>query len=157
VIPNLQVLRPCDDVETAEAWRLALERTDGPTALILSRQALPQLAAPSAPADARIEIVATGSEVALASAVAATLTAEGVSVRLVSAMDRSKYAPDPHATTVSIEAGTTSGWRGVVDLAIGIDEFGTCGPGDQVMAHHGLTADAVLARVREVLRRTEGG
>jgi transketolase len=157
VIPNLQVLRPCDDVETAEAWRLALERTDGPTALILSRQALPQLPAPSARADARIEIVATGSEVALASAVAATLTAEGVSVRLVSAMDRSKYAPDPHATTVSIEAGTTSGWRGLVDLAIGIDEFGTCGPGDQVMAHHGLTANAVLARVREALRRTEGG
>ena len=162
VIPGLQVLRPSGDAETAEAWRLALERTDGPTALILSRQAVPQTlpfacATRGEKGEAGVELVATGSEVSLASEVAAALTAEGVSVRLVSAMDRSRYAPHPSATTVSLEAGTTSGWKGLVDLAIGIDEFGTCGPGDQVMAHHGFTVDAVLSQVREHLSRTQDG
>jgi transketolase len=94
VIPGLQVLRPANDTETAQAWRLALERTDGPTALILSRQALPQTATG---ADHRssvsVEIVATGSEVALGAEVAEALAAEGHSVRLVSAMDRSRYIP----------------------------------------------------------------
>ncbi|WUJ70281.1 transketolase [Kribbella soli] len=150
LIPGLQVLRPADDAQTAEAWRLALERTDGPTALILSRQALPQLTvAPDGPAS--IEIVTTGSEAALAAAVSERLT--GHQVRTVPVLDRSHYTPDPSATTVSIEAGSTAGWRGLVDIAIGIDEFGTCGPGDAVLAHHGFTADAVLARIREHLDR----
>lgn len=160
LIPGLQVLRPADEVETAEAWRLALERTDGPTALILSRQSVPQVlpfpaSRPGATASVQLEIVATGSEVGLASQVAAALTVDGVSVRLVSAMDKSTYAPDAQATTISVEAGTTYGWRGLVDLAIGIDEFGTCGPGDQVMAHHGFTVEAILRRVRELLDRTK--
>ena len=157
VIPGLQVLRPADDAETARAWQLALERTDGPTALILSRQTLPQTAPP---ADERspvsVEIVATGSEVALAAEVADALTAEGHSVRVVSALDRSAYVPDPLAITVSLEAGSTMGWKGLVDLAIGIDEFGTCGPGDQVMAHHGFTGTAVLGRIREYLQQSPG-
>jgi transketolase len=152
VIPGLQVLRPADDAQTAEAWRLALERTDGPTALILSRQALPQLAdAQDGPAS--IEIVTTGSEAALATAVSERLTGDGHQVRTVPVLDRSHYTPDPLATTVSIEAGSTAGWRGLVDVAIGIDEFGTCGPGDAVLAHHGFTADAVLARIHEYLDR----
>jgi transketolase len=158
VIPGLQVLRPANDTETAQAWRLALERTDGPTALILSRQALPQTATG---ADHRssvsVEIVATGSEVALGAEVAEALAAEGHSVRLVSAMDRSRYIPDPLATSVSLEADSTFGWRGLVDLAIGIDEFGTCGPGDEVMAHHGFTVKTVLARIRGHLHQTRGG
>ena len=153
IIPGLQVLRPADDAETAQAWRQALERTDGPTALILSRQSLPQLdhdefdggTAPS------IEIVATGSEVALAAAAADVLRAEGRTVRVVSTVDRARYTPDPGATTVSIEAGSTAGWRRLVDLAIGIDEFGHSGPGGAVMAHHGFTVDSVVQRIREVL------
>ncbi|MGY4768506.1 transketolase [Kribbella sp. CWNU-51] len=157
VIPGLQVLRPADDAETARAWQLALEGTDGPTALILSRQTLPQSAPP---ADERspvsVEIVATGSEVALAGEVADALTAEGHSVRVVSALDRSAYVPDPLAVTVSLEAGSTMGWKGLVDLAIGIDEFGTCGPGDQVMARHGFTGTAVLGRIREYLQQSPG-
>ncbi|MEV0799632.1 transketolase [Kribbella sp. NPDC050281] len=153
LIPGLQVLRPADDAETARAWRLALERTDGPTALILSRQTLPQ----TTPLDdhgprAAVELVATGSEVGLGVEVAKALTAEGYDVRLVSAMDRSTYVADPHATTVSLEAGSTMGWKGLVDLAIGIDEFGTCGPGDEVMAHHGFTVPVVVERIREHLR-----
>jgi transketolase len=150
IIPELQVLRPADDAETAKAWELALERTDGPTALILSRQKVPQLTAADFGGDdaVAVEIVATGSEVALALTVADDLRADGYGVRVVSALDRSRYTPDPSATTVSIEAGSTAGWTGVVDLAIGIDGFGHSGPGDEVMAHHGFTGGALLARLR---------
>jgi transketolase len=154
MIPGLQVLRPADDSETAEAWWLALERTDGPTALILSRQSVPQLRRERhGDGSGSVEIVATGSEVALAEAVAEALRAEVNGVRVVSALDRARYTPDPSATTISIEAGSTDGWSGLVDVAIGIDEFGTSGPGGEVMAHHGFTVDAVLARIREHLSR----
>jgi transketolase len=155
IIPGLQVLRPGDDAETVAAWRLALERTDGPTALILSRQSLPQLDTASFDGcdSVSIEIVATGSEVSLAADVAAALRADGYGVRVVSALDRSRYTPDPSATTVSIEAGSTDGWTGLVDVAIGIENFGSSGPGDEVMAHHGFTVDAVLARIRAHLER----
>jgi len=209
VIPGLQVLRPADDAETALAWELALTRTDGPTALILSRQSLPQhdthrrapqptvtprpaaadgpgaedlvpaprVTATGKPSDAAVvgspptaddgavavaepligeehrtvELVATGSEVALAAAVAEKLRADGHLVRVVSVLDRTRYSPDPSACTVSIEAGTTTAWAGVVDLAIGIDEFGHSGPGAEVMAHHGFTVSSVLARIRDHL------
>jgi transketolase len=155
IIPGLQVLRPGDDAETVAAWRLALERTDGPTALILSRQSLPQLDTASFDGcdSVSIEIVATGSEVSLAADVAAALRADGYGVRVVSALDRSRYTPDPSATTVSIEAGSTDGWTGLVDVAIGIENFGSSGPGDEVMAHHGFTVDAVLTRIRAHLER----
>ncbi|MGH3950519.1 MAG: transketolase-like TK C-terminal-containing protein, partial [Pseudonocardiaceae bacterium] len=72
------------------------------------------------------------------------------------ALDRSRYTPDPSATRVSIEAGITSGWTGLVDLAIGIDGFGSSGSGSEVMAHHGFTVDAVLARIREHLDGKRG-
>lgn len=154
VIPGLQVLRPADDAETVEAWRLALERTDGPTALILTRQSVPQLdRATFAGGDAvSIEIVATGSEVSLAVDVAERLRAEGMGVRVVSVLDRAHYEP-PSAEVIvfSLEAGSTAGWNGIVDLAIGIDEFGDSGPGAQVMAQHGFTAEAVASRIRDYL------
>lgn len=153
LIPGLQVLRPANDAETAEAWRLALECTDGPTALILSRQALPQ----DTPAKfdgqlpVTIEIVATGSEVALAVDVAEALRADGIGVRVVSPLDRTRYVPDPSATIVSIEAGSTSVWDGIADVAIGIDTFGASGPGGAVLAHFGFTVEAVASRIREHL------
>jgi len=154
IIPGLQVLRPANDAETAEAWRLALDRTDGPTALILSRQPVPQLrTVHHDDVPASVEIVATGSEVWLAEDVADVLRSEGHGVRVVAALDRSRYTPNRSATTVSIEAGTTSGWSGLVDLAIGIDEFGASGPGGDVMAHHGFTVDEVTTRVRDYLNR----
>ncbi|WP_328715692.1 transketolase [Nocardia salmonicida] len=170
LIPGVQVLRPANDAETALAWELALSRVDGPTALILSRQSLPQLdtagagprivdgaevigeAAEPEVATARgIEIVATGSEVALAAAVADRLRTDGHDVRVVSALDRSRFTPDASAHTISIEAGSTAGWAGLVDLTIGIDEFGHSGPGDEVLARHGFTVESVLDRVREYL------
>ncbi|HUS21592.1 MAG TPA: transketolase [Aeromicrobium sp.] len=151
-IPNLRVLRPYDDADTARAWRLALERLDGPTALILTRQNLPQLDRSAfASDDAQVEIVATGSEVSVALGAAELLRAQHVSTRVVPVLDRSEYTPAPDETTVSVEAGATSGWHGVVDLAIGIDTFGDSGKGDEVMAHHGFTAEKVAARIREFL------
>lgn len=164
MIPGLQVLRPADDAETAQSWRLALERTDGPTALILSRQSVPQRGPAQrssaqggdASVSVSVEIVATGSEVALAEGVAEVVRTDGHGVRVVSALDRSRYTPDPAATTVSIEAGSTDGWTGLVDLAIGIDEFGSSGPGGEVLAHHGFSVDAVLARIRAHLDRAAG-
>ncbi|MEV6058398.1 transketolase [Nocardia asteroides] len=181
LIPGLQVLRPSGDAETAHAWRSALSRTDGPTALILSRQSVPQLdsdfridrttsadpklrtvdtatthsemalATAGAAQPRTVELVATGSEVALAAAVAERLRAEGYRTEVVSVLDRSRYSPDRGAHTVSIEAGSTVGWAGLVDLAIGIDEFGHSGPGAEVMARHGFTVDRVLDRIRESL------
>lgn len=151
VIPGLQVLRPADDAETAEAWRLALERTDGPTALILSRQKVPQVRAEQFDGDVSIEIVATGSELALAEGAAEALRADGYGVRVESVLDRSRYTPDPTVTRVSIEAGSTGGWAGMVDVAIGIDDFGASGPGEDVMAYHGFTVEAVLDRIRQHL------
>jgi len=152
VIPGLQVLRPADDAQTAEAWKRALERTDGPTALIFSRQSLPQLDPASFAADdATVEIVATGSEVSLALAAAEILRTEGTSTRVVSVLDRSEYRPSSGVTTVSVEAGVTDGWRALVDLPIGIDHFGDSGKGDEVMAHHGFTPEKVAGRIREFL------
>lgn len=155
VIPGLQVLRPADDAATAKAWRLALERTDGPTALILTRQSVPQLDLGDLAGDepVTVEIAATGSEVPLAAAAAARLAAAGYSARVVPVLDRSRYTPDPSVPTVSLEAGSTAVWAGLVDLAIGINEFGDSGPGDDVMAHHGFTVDQVAARIREYLDR----
>jgi transketolase len=156
LIPGLLVLRPADEAETAEAWRRALERVDGPTALILTRQAVPPLALPEVADDpVDLEIVATGSEVALGVAVAARLLERGVTARVVSAMDRSAYRPDRTVPRVSIEAGVTSGWLGLVDLAIGIDEFGRSGPGEAVLDHLGLSVEAVTARIAELLSLEE--
>jgi transketolase len=153
LIPGLQVLRPADDAQTAEAWMRALERTDGPTALILSRQSLPQLDPADFASDrpAVVEIVATGSEASLAVAAAKLLRADGIATQVVSVLDRSEYTPTTGVTTVSVEAGVTSGWHGQVDLAIGIDEFGDSGKGDQVMAHHGFTPEKVADRIRTFL------
>ncbi|GGK42382.1 transketolase [Nocardia camponoti] len=148
IIPNVTVVRPADDAETAQAWEAALERTYGPTVLVLSRQSLPQLTIGSSDANPTIELVATGSEVALAHEVAKLLRATGDRVRVTSAQDRTRFTPDPTVTTVSIEAGVTAGWEGTVDLAIGLDEFGHSGPGAEVLAHLGFTAEAIARRIQ---------
>ena len=177
LIPNLDVWRPCDAVETAEAWTAALARTDGPTALILSRQNLPPQATGGstlasgarvlrAPAEAEATIVATGSEVGLAMAAADRLAAEGHAVRVVSMpcveiFDRADAALrdvilPAHLPIVAVEAGTTRGWRGVVGRAgavVGIDRFGESGPEKAVLEHFGFTAENVAAVVKGVLAR----
>ncbi|MBX9795888.1 transketolase C-terminal domain-containing protein, partial [Sphingomonas sp.] len=170
-IPGLDVYRPCDAVETAECWALALARADGPSLLALSRQNLPQLRTEAAEnrsergayrlraatAPRRVVLVATGSEVSVAVEVATALEAQGIGADVVSmpswerffaqdAAYRQSLFPDD-ALRVSIEAGTTFGWERVIGsdgLAIGIDRFGASGPAADLYDYFGLTAAAVL-------------
>jgi transketolase len=177
IIPGVRVLRPADDLETVEAWRAALMHTEGPTALVLTRQAVDPLAsAPGTPVDflvddggraigsqsrpAVVDLLATGSEVGVAVAAAEILADQGITARVVSVPWRERFVERRDAVfgrsefTVSIEAGVTSGWRAIADLAIGIDEFGASGPGDAVFEHFGFTGQQVADRVKELV---EGG
>ena len=179
LIPNLALFRPADAVETAECWQLALERRDGPSVLALTRQNLAQvrlgrsidnlcargayrLRAADAPRKA--VLIATGSEVSVAVAVADALEGQGVGVDVVSMpswshfdAQEASYRADllPAATLkVSIEAGTTLGWEryvGAEGLAIGLDRFGASAPGDHVFRRFGFTAEAIVPRILERL------
>lgn len=177
LIPNLDVIRPADAAETVEAWRLALERADGPTALVLTRQNLPVIdraAHPAAaeigrggyvlsdPAGARVTLIASGSEVALAVEAAAALAAEGgegkILARVVNmaCMERFDRQDDGYRAAVlgglprvSVEAGRTIGWqRYGVDRAVGIDRFGASAPGKVVAEKLGMSVAGVVAAVR---------
>jgi len=169
-IPGLHVVRPADPEETRAAWIDAITH-DGPTALILSRQNVPALTDGSAVkrgagvimhhSDAEAILVATGSEVGVAKTAHDTLAASGVHVSVVSmpSWDRFESLGEdekdailpPHLPVVSIEAGTTLGWHQWADVAIGIDRFGASAPGAVAMANLGITADAVVSAVRELL------
>ncbi|MEO0652735.1 MAG: transketolase C-terminal domain-containing protein, partial [Planctomycetota bacterium] len=179
VVPNLNVIRPADANETVEAWRAALARNDGPTALVLSRQGLPTLDrtrfAPAAglerggytlleAADPDVVLIGTGSEVSLACEVAERLAERGHRARVVSLPCWELFdAQDPEyrrevlgteVPRVSLEAGATLGWErwiGDAGLAIGIDRFGSSAPGPEVMRHLGLDAEQVTARVERHL------
>lgn len=168
-IPGLRVLRPADDHETVAAWRAALEHTDGPTVLVLTRQAVPSIG--PAPAGfltehgARVvvdheqpdvDLLASGSEVGVALAAADVLAGDGVAARVLSVPWRERYVVvrDELGTApvaVSVEAGVRSGWLGVADDAHGIDTFGASGPGSTVLAHFGLTPQALAERVHATL------
>lgn len=171
-IPDLQVIRPGDATETAGAWKLALE-TEGPTALILSRQNLPVLGETSAEAvskgayilsdaeDAAAVLIGTGSELSLCVDAAAALTAQGVATRVVSMpcwdtfealpMEEQDAVLPPELPTVSVEAGVTIGWDRYADLAVGIDRFGASAPGSVVLAELGMNVDNVVAAMNELL------
>jgi transketolase len=181
LIPNLAVWRPCDTVETAVAWQLALERSNAPTALALSRQNLPfvprdaaQIAAIArggyvlAEAEggaARCILIATGSEVGLALAARKLLAAEGIPTRVVSmpsteAFDQqdAAYRADvlPAGTPkVAIEAGTTALWWKYVrgdGTVIGIDRFGESAPAPKLFEFFGFTPEKVAEAARGVVR-----
>lgn len=176
VLPNLDVIRPADDEETAGAWIAALERSDGPTALILSRQGVPIMneldvatrreGVAKGAYIARKEtgalttiLLATGSELQHAIAAAAEL---GDSVRVVSApclerFDRQdaayKESVLPAACTkrLAIEAGVSGLWWkyvGSEGKVLGIDRFGLSAPGDVVMTELGISKDALIAAAR---------
>jgi len=173
-IPNLAVYRPADAVETAECWALAIADPTRPSVLALSRQNLPQLRLTPASenlsakgayamrevADPDVVIVATGSEVHLAVAVADLLAADAVRCGVVSLVSWERYcamSADYRANVLprsalicSIEAGVTLGWErftGRDGLRFGIDTFGASGPIDQLYAHFGLTAPAIAAKI----------
>ena len=166
-------VRPADAAETAEAWRTALTG-EGPTALVLSRQALPPLPPTGAAGwmerdggrlvhdapEPDVDLLASGSEVALALGAAELLAREGVAARVWSVPCRETFlrrrtalsAPAPK--TVAVEAGTTSGWRGVADAVVGVDRFGASGPGWAVAAHLDLTVDTVARAARSARSAT---
>ena len=178
-MPHLNLWRPCDAAETALAWTLAIER-HGPTALVLTRQALPQQ--PRTPAQLEsirrggyvlIEpggtpeclVIATGSEIGIAAQAVNTLNGAGRRVRLVSmpstetfeAQDapyRDSVLPPAVTRRLAVEAGATQCWWRYVGLAgrvIGIDRFGASGKGADVFPHFGFTADNIVRQVRELL------
>jgi transketolase len=170
LIPNNWLWRPCDGVETAIAWQAALQRADGPTCLVLSRQALTpfvrtpeQLGAIARGgyvlvdcARPQVVLVATGSEVEIAVAAARQLALEEVDVRVVSMpCVETFYAQDAQYRSlvlpagvprVSVEAGVTWFWRAVVGehgMTVGIDSFGESAPAEQLYGHFGITAARV--------------
>ena len=180
LIPNLDVWRPCDAVETAVAWTAAIERDNGPTALLLSRQniAASSTRRPRSPTIARggyvlaegagaprAMVIATGSEVPLARAAQEQLAAEGIPIRVVSMPAPSVFdrQPDtyrtavlpPHVPCVAVEAGVTDGWykyTGRGGIVIGIDRFGESAPADEVYRELGVTTERVVAALRRLLR-----
>ena len=176
VIPNLQLLRPGDAEETEMAWRMAIERKGGPTALALTRQGITVYAkadsawretirkgayiAKDCDGAPDIVIVATGSEVSAALQAAAALTDR--KVRVVSMISRELFTAQPAkfrqslvpqgAKKVVFEAGVTQGWKGPFDyetLVVGIDRFGESGPYQKVAEHLGITAAALEKRIRD--------
>jgi transketolase len=176
LIPNMDVWRPCDSVETAVAWQAALERAKGPTALLLSRQnlvfmkkekleevarggyVLADAASPKA------VIIATGSEVQPALAAQQQLAQAGIAVRLVSMPSTSVFDRQDAAyrnsvlpaqlPKVAVEAGVSDYWRKYVGLegaVIGIDRFGESAPAGDLFKHFGFTAENIAKAVRSVI------
>jgi len=174
-IPELKVIRPADANEVVEAWKLMLQ-TRGPFCLVTSRQNVATLdrsvVAPAAGlrrgayvlADADspdVVLVATGAEVGTALGARDLLAEKGVQARVVSmpcwelfevedADYRDEVLP-PGVPKISVEAATTFGWARWVDASIGIDTFGASGKGDKVLAHFGISPEAVAGRVQELV------
>jgi transketolase len=173
MIPNLNVYRPADVIETAECWALALESAGTPSVLALSRQNLPQLRAEggmlsakgayrlkAAGATRQVVLVATGSEVEIAMATAAALEADGIGADVVSmpcaelfdaqdAAYRAEVLP-ADVLKVSVEAGVTWGWQKYVGdgLTIGIDRFGASAPADELYKYFGLSVEAIVPQIK---------
>jgi transketolase len=176
LIPNMDVWRPCDSVETAVAWQAAIERAKGPTALLLSRQNLNFLkrekvedisrggyVLADAP-NARAVIIATGSEVQPALAAQQQLAQAGVPVRLVSMPSTSVFdrQPDDYRNSVlttlpkvAVEAGVGDYWRKYVGLegaVVAMDRFGESAPAGDLFKHFGFTAENIAKAVRSVIQ-----
>jgi len=178
LIPGLDNWRPCDTVESQVAWGAAVQRRDGPSTLIFSRQNLPFMERSAAQiadiakggyvlkdaSDAKVILIATGSEIELAMASAAALEAEGVAVRVVSmpstdVFDRQDAAYKASVLTrgtprVAIEAGVTAFWYKYVGLegaVVGLDTFGESAPAPVLFKYFGFTVENVVATAKGVI------
>jgi transketolase len=176
-IPGLQVFRPCDAVEAAEAWALALD-SKGPSALALSRQATPGLRGdagknlsarglyellPATGGPAKVSLFGTGTELALAVAAREVLQKEGVPTRVVSApcleLFREQDDDYVHATIgdadvrIVVEAGVSQGWSDVIDNCafIGMSGFGASAPAKALYQHFGITTEAIVEAAHALL------
>ena len=179
LIPNMTVWRPCDAVESAVAWQMAIERTTGPSSLLFSRQKLAHI--PRSPeqiecirkgayvlldceGEPDVIVIATGSEVELAMHAAGKLNAAGHKIRVVSmpatnlfdAQDQSyrdSVLPPACRQRISVEAGVTDYWRKYVGLdgkVLGVDSFGESAPANDVFEHFGLTAEKLEAMIKDL-------
>ena len=179
MIPDLRLWRPCDTVETGAAWADAVARQDGPSVLVLTRQALPvQPRTPAQVADVarggyvlvdcdgppEAVLIATGSEVALAVEAAQALAARGRRVRVVSMPCTSLFDAQPAdyraavlpagVPRVAVEAGVTDGWYryvGTDGAVIGMHSFGASAPAKKLFEHYGFTRDHVAGAVEALL------
>ncbi|MEQ1668591.1 MAG: transketolase, partial [Sulfuriferula sp.] len=178
MIPNMDVWRPCDTVETIVAWGFGVARHDGPTSLILSRQNLPFMARDEATianvarggyvlkdvANPQVVLIATGSEVELAVKAQAALAESGIAARVVSmpstnVFDRQDAAYKASVlpkgvVRVAIEAGVTGFWHKYVGLegaVVGMDTFGESAPAPALFKHFGFTVENVVNTVKGVL------
>lgn len=179
-MPNLNVFRPCDAVETAECWALALADKTTPSVLSLTRQGLAQqrltreddnlcakggyVLHEAEGGDAKVVLIATGSEVEIAAAARETLQVEGTPTRVVSMPSTELFdaQDDDYKASVlpagvlkaSIEAGTTFGWErytGLDGVQIGMTSFGASAPAGELYEHFGITANALLEAVKAKL------
>ncbi len=178
MIPNMYVWRPCDAVESAVSWQQGIERKDGPSCLIFSRQGLPHQERTKAQiadiakggyilkdcdGEPDAVIIATGSEVALAIGASNVITATGKKVRVVSmpsvnafeAQDESYRSAvlSTGTPTVAVEAAVTDAWYKYADVVVGIDHFGESAPADQLFKEFGFTVDNVVEAVESVLKK----
>jgi transketolase len=180
MIPNMSVWRPCDAVESAVAWKLAVERRNGPISLIFSRQNLPHQMRTGEQIDGIARggyilkdsigtpdaiIIATGSEVALAMDAASELSSKGKNVRVVSMPStdtfdaqeqsyRESVLPSAVTSRVAIEAGVSDYWLKYVGLngkVIGIDRFGESAPAGELFKYFGFTVENVVGAVESVV------
>jgi transketolase len=180
LMPNMRVWRPCDTVETAVAWRDAIERRDGPTSLVLTRQGVPHQPRDTtqignisrggyvlrdSSGDPDAILIATGSEVALAVAAAERLAGDGIDTRVVSipctsvfesqdAEYRDAVLPPGVSARVVIEAGATGAWwrhAGSSGEVIGIDRFGKSAPAGELFEHFGFTVDNVVDTTKRII------
>jgi transketolase len=174
-IPNMRLFRPCDAIEVAECWELALNRNSGPTVLALTRQNVPQLRT-SAPADnpcshgayelvaasgeAKVSLFASGSEVEIAVNAQKELAGRGIATRVVSVpslelllsqpQDKQKAIIGNAPVKVAIEAAVRFGWDAVIGhdgVFIGMHGFGESGPAKDLYKHFGITAEAAVNAV----------
>ena len=179
-LPNLNVLRPADPVETAECWEIALAARNRPSVLSLTRQKVPTLRTDGTPANrsaegayelvpasgrARVTLVATGSEVGVAVDAAKALEAGGIAARVVSMPSRELFMARSPAEReavlgagtlkVGVEAAVGFGWSDLLGpdgIFVGMPGFGASAPAPQLYEHFGITAAAIVDRVRERLQ-----
>ena len=172
-IPNLRVIRPADANEASQAWGVAVG-SDGPTALIMSRQNLPVLEGTASGESAKggytlvdpdgqpdLVLVATGSEVHKCVEVAAAMNASGTKTRVVSlpcwelfdeqSADYRNSVLPKGVPTLAVEAGSTMGWHRFADDVIGIDRFGASAPASRIMDEFGISVDNITTRATSLL------
>ena len=178
-MPNLDVVRPADGNETAQAWKLALSRRHGPTALLLSRQNVPTLTTPEQaqgvqrggyvlsdpPGTPQVVLVSSGTELQLAVKAQAQLATEGIAARVVSLPSWEQFGAQPEAyrqavfppdlPVVAVEAASPFGWERYAHRVVGVNRYGASAPYETIYQKLGITAEAVVAAAKEVVSEME--